>query len=450
MAGEALLVTQFLAAGLMLLLAGWLLYLNFHSRVVRAFSLFLLMRALQILCNQFSRILGAPFDAEFWIGVRGYVDLAVLPVLGYFLLVYTRQKGEPFARKVGWALIGVLFAVELAYAVDHCFAQCMDGGLLRVGPLGVLVFGAIAGYATLGLVLAKQAASADSNSSRSASFLVASAFFLLAVFDATLYWASNLEGGLQASLDAVFVANAWQWIPPALIFVALVPIAWTVFVFLGRQVSVHRRHAWWVLALAAAEAVVAIWIAAADPQPGSSAAEVMQLAIGAWRTVFPVLVVVAILRHRLFGLDLRIRTGIRRGTAASIIIATFFAVSKIVENIVAAQPWATGQTGIYVGGIVAGLLLFALSPLQRIGERVAQAAVPMGASKEKAECLRFYRDQAEIAWSDGVMGRRERLLLDQLRDRLGIRPDEASRIEHDLLASSRPAPKHKADASVRG
>lgn len=447
MAGEVLLVTQFLAAGLLLLLAGWLLFLNFNGRVVRAFSLFLVLRAMNILSNNLRRLTEAPFDDAYWFGVRGYYDLAVLPVLAFFLLVYTRPRDRGLLRWVGFGLLALTICVELAYAIDHCLALCGSWAFQTVGPLGFLMFAAPFGYAVIGLVAALHARRAASQRARSASFLISAAFFLHAVLEVAVPVAAVLAAGVQEAFEQTYFANRWQFVPLWAFALACIPLLWAAGLYASQAVASHRRHAWLVLGLAIAEVSLAVAIAVVEPSDN-----VRQLITGTIRMAFPVLVVLAILRHRLFGLDVRIRAGISRGTVAGIILATFFVVSKIAENKVA-EWFEDKNAGIYIGGAVAGLLLFAISPLQKVGERVAQATVPSPGKMERephAERLRFYQDQAEIAWSDGQLGRRERLLLDQLRERLGLTMEEASKVEHRILAPSRTATKRKADAPMPG
>ncbi|MCA1810671.1 MAG: hypothetical protein LC623_01505, partial [Halobacteriales archaeon] len=77
----------------------------------------------------------------------------------------------------------------------------------------------------------------------------------------------------------------------------------------------------------------------------------------------------------------------------------------------------------------AGLLVFALSPLERLGRRVADAVGPRPQEGlTHRERLRLYEEQATLVWSDGVMGAKENLLLERLRSRLGIALEEATRI----------------------
>jgi hypothetical protein len=428
-AGEVLLVTQFLAAGLMLLLAGWLLYLNFHSRVVRAFSLFLFVRAMGILSNQLGRVMEDPFGLTYWLGVRGYYLLAVVPALGYFLLVYTGKSNMAWKRLAGWALVVLTIVIEIAHAVDHCVAYCEFGEApLRVGPLGILTFGIPLAFALAAIVLFVAAMRAPTSPQRAGAVLAGAVFLLNSLVETSLTLSYAAGEGLQGFLEN-FTANTWQWVP--LVLPCLAGVAFgAAFVLLVRGASRH----WTLRGVATLAVLSALAIGTGLLLTFASLGDTANLFIlGTWRLSLPIVVSVAILRHRLFGLDWRIKVGISRALVAGALLAAFFAVSKITENLVA-ELFPEGNVGIYAGGIVAGLLLFAISPLQKVAERIAQAAVPTPSGMDQfpaSERVDFYRDQAQIAWSDGVLGHRERLLLDRLRDRLGLAAVEAARIESE-------------------
>jgi hypothetical protein len=433
-AGEVLLVTQFLAAGLMLLLAGWLLYLNFHSRVVRAFSLFLLLRAVAILSNQFGRIMGEPYGTTYWAGVRGYYELGVIPALAYFLMVYARPSGR--WRRVGtWLLLAFTVVVELAYAADHCASYCKvgveEGAPFEMGPLSLLTSGIPMAFAWAGLFLLSEAHHAVVKAHRAGALLAGAVFFFNGLVETSLTLSYAVQKGTERFLEN-FEPNAWQWVPLALPLMTGVVLVATYVPLARMHAEGSRRKEALVIVgvsvLAIVSGVVMTFIELGET--------LTLLLLGAWRLSLPVVVSIAILRHRLFGLDGRIKVGIRRGLVAGTLLAAFFSVSKITENLVAAQ-FPDGTVGVYAGGIVAGLLLFAISPLQKLAERVAQATVPTANAMDGIpvpERLEFYRDQAQIAWSDGVLGRRERLLLDRLRERLGIPPVEAARIETEAAS----------------
>lgn len=158
--------------------------------------------------------------------------------------------------------------------------------------------------------------------------------------------------------------------------------------------------------------------------------EVIGNAIG---LVFVALLVRALLREQLFDFELRVKTGVRRTTLAAIFLAAFFVVAQVV------QVYTSTAFGLLGGAIVAGLLLFAMHPLQRAAERVASAAVP-GAQPTPAylsfKKLEVYRAQVESSLADdGRIDERERRFLEKLRANLGIAAEDAAAIEQDATAA---------------
>ncbi|MFO1534177.1 MAG: hypothetical protein ABR586_00780 [Thermoplasmatota archaeon] len=171
-----------------------------------------------------------------------------------------------------------------------------------------------------------------------------------------------------------------------------------------------------------------------DPQP-----RMATFLYGLWRMALPAAVAYALVRHRLFGIDIHLRRGVVRGAVLVVFLGVFVSISKIAENYLS-------TFGIVVGGILAGLALLALSPLEKLGRRIADAVVPTAAPVEAmpaGDKLGLYASQVRLVWSDGAMGRKERILLDQLRDRLGIPFDVAARIEHEEAVGTPPPGKRK-------
>jgi hypothetical protein len=149
---------------------------------------------------------------------------------------------------------------------------------------------------------------------------------------------------------------------------------------------------------------------------------------GVARTLTVLLLAYAILRGQLLDIDVKIKWGIRRGTLAAIFVGVFFVVSQIAQNYFA-------QYGVLAGGVAAGVLLFGLSPLQRLAERVADRAMPgvkSAGEMSHPERVALYRSQAQAAWEDGNMTRDERRLLDRLQQNLGLTREEASRLESEV------------------
>lgn len=141
-----------------------------------------------------------------------------------------------------------------------------------------------------------------------------------------------------------------------------------------------------------------------------------------------ILVGYGILRYQLFDLDIKIKLGVRRGALAGAFLATFFVASQLVEAF-------AGETfGVVGGAVSAGLLLFALDPLQQLAARVADTTMPRVQDTAEYRTVRkreVYRAAIESAMLDGIVSEKERDVLATLQDHLGLSASEARDIERD-------------------
>lgn len=154
---------------------------------------------------------------------------------------------------------------------------------------------------------------------------------------------------------------------------------------------------------------------------------------GVLRLLSTLFLVVAVLRGQFLDVDTKMRWTINRGALAAIFVAVFFVVGE------GAQELLTPQMGPWLGILAAGLLVFALAPLQRLTERVGDALVPGGrpvATLGSSERIEIYRNQLRTAWTDGSLSIDERRLLEGLRGQLGISTEEATRIESEWLGEA--------------
>jgi hypothetical protein len=144
---------------------------------------------------------------------------------------------------------------------------------------------------------------------------------------------------------------------------------------------------------------------------------------------FVVLLAYGMLKVQLFDVDLRIKHGIRRSTIAAAFVAVFLIIEQVVQN------WFTGKFGLLVGAVAAGLLLFALGPIRRFAEALANGAMPeVSASPEYLAFrkLEVYRAAFEGLYADTVVSDKERAMLDRLRIKLAIQPVDARAIEDEV------------------
>ena len=152
---------------------------------------------------------------------------------------------------------------------------------------------------------------------------------------------------------------------------------------------------------------------------------------GLMRIIEILLIAYAVVRYQLLGIDVKIRWGISKGTVGAVFIAVFFIASELAQQVLGNV--ANSQ---FLGIVAAGGLVFALAPLQRAADRIAMTAVPVAAvaapAPAAASATAIYRQQVELAWTDGTISPNERVMLRGLRKHLGIDADAADEIEHEV------------------
>ncbi|MBI4392461.1 MAG: hypothetical protein HY556_01500 [Euryarchaeota archaeon] len=160
-----------------------------------------------------------------------------------------------------------------------------------------------------------------------------------------------------------------------------------------------------------------------------------------WFVIVPVIIITGVvlvpavglgygvLKYHLLDIDLKVRFALSKGALATIFLAVFFVVSQLAQNVLSAQY------GLIAGGIAAGLLLFALAPLQRAADRLADRVVPVGGDAAKYQEFRrweVYRATFEDLSADAAITERERRALEALAKNLRLKPDDMARIEAEV------------------
>lgn len=374
---------------LQLVLIGVLLGYGGQRRENRALAFVLLMRsgsyALQVV-GAVSPSLRSAAQATV-----PYLDIAYVIGIFYLAVVFLDRSAKSRRSWIALATASlVLLGYEAYYLLDHAAYAAR-----QTPPWQLYRFGTGVSYPTLGLLLLRVAWRERAE----APLLAGTAFVLISFYDRLL-----VAPGVLSDLQKA------RWGEGAGATVALALYA----AFVVRLVMLSRgagTFAWLsrrslVLTLAcAASAVVALAVGGDWPVLGAAA----------WDLALPLLVGYAILRHDLLGLDRRVRWTVQRGTLAFAFVATFFVGTQLAQN------WLSARYGIVLGGVAAGLLLFAIAPLQRLAERVATAAVPQAQPAVVADRkLAALRKAAQNAARDGRVSREEEKHLYALAAEMGV------------------------------
>lgn len=239
----------------------------------------------------------------------------------------------------------------------------------------------------------------------------------------------------------------------------LYPPAMSAF-FLANPDS--RFHAFTAASIVAAAVLAALWVRNAARGPGSAGARNLALFVPAWslallvnalatgglgafgvaRVLAVLVLAYAILRHRLLGIDVKVRWTIKQSTLAAVFLAVFFAVSEAAQELFATE----GESGAYVGIGAAAMLVFAMAPLQRLAERVASAAVPgaggapagtRGHQDARGDPVETYRTALRKFLADGRLEPAEEVELARIADALGVAHSEAALLRQRIEAEAR-------------
>lgn len=158
---------------------------------------------------------------------------------------------------------------------------------------------------------------------------------------------------------------------------------------------------------------------------------------GFWTLMPMALLAYVVLKGQIEGLDLKVRWGISRSTVAGAFVAAFFIASEGAQLVF-------GRDNELIGLLAAGALVFAIAPLQRGAERLAEKAVPATGVAERPRGggpHQAYRLAVLAALrEDGAIGPREEQHLADLADELGIRAGDALRVRREAASEREASP----------
>ncbi len=146
--------------------------------------------------------------------------------------------------------------------------------------------------------------------------------------------------------------------------------------------------------------------------------------------IFIPLVAYGVIRAEVFGIELTVKRNIPRAVFVGALVAGFVIVNEIVENLL------TQQAGVIAGISTAVVLAFAFRPIERLGFRLANVALPeveANAVYFDARKREVYRDTFESMLRDGRIDAQEQVILEKLRARLEIPDDVVAQIEGEIM-----------------
>jgi hypothetical protein len=378
--------------------------------------------------------------------MAGYFDIAIpFAILAFALAYRDRFNPDPKrrfdARRVTpWILVAGVVA-EIAYFLDH--------DVYLEGPLFPVFGTSMAAFGIFGLILARTANTARKITTRRAALLGSFAFTIEIAYQGT-WQSSESITEIITGFDRANYLRPVVAIDQLLILSSVVlALVATGTILRGRDGS--DRFASWYPALIAASVVVGIGLAvgfalALDAGDGVVVERWIGVHFfvgGLYFLASLVVLTYAVLKQRLFNINWKLNRTVRGTTLAGVFVALLFTLSEGLQ--VVFQQFATTSGGLNenIGSILsvvgAGIVVFVLHPVQRFAERVARQTVPNSkpvTAMSHPERVALYREQAELAWLDGQLKRKERLLLDGLRARLDLSIQEAADVERAAMQAA--------------
>ncbi len=440
-----LLTTRGATAVALLALSGWVIWLNPRDSLHRALALVLFVIAMErglFLLGGQPVLLG-----DFIARVLTYFLLAIPFAALWFAAAYARRYHAPGTRvrrmashpATGYGILAAAAVVLILYAWDH--SLFVRGGTPGFAPLEFHPALTDLAYAGVALLLARGVDTTERDVCRRALTLSAIGFampvFVSSTFQTAVAAIALTGHTWPGRLDVV--GEPVVQVRTVLYVVSIAMAVWALAILWrrGRAAgpgSPPRRWSVRATGAAAAGTVLAVVFAGlfVTVEDRLAVAYAYALVVGLWFLALPALTGLAILRHDLFDIDVKVKHGLRRATIVGLLVAVFFTVSETAEFVV---ETGTGSTAL--GLAAAGGLVLALRPLERMAGRFADAAMPDAKTPDqmtRSERVELFREQVELAWLDGVLRTKERMLLERLRDRLGIDTEDAARMESEAAS----------------
>lgn len=220
---------------------------------------------------------------------------------------------------------------------------------------------------------------------------------------------------------------------PALIMVVGLVVAILAWRRAATQLA-RKQAGLYALAFGVRDAFVIAWTTLMVVSGVREVAPLLIALLPVGELIMIALLAYGILKMQLFDIDLKLKWTLSKGTVAAGFVAVFFIVSE------GAQSFLSTQLGSVAGLVAAGSLVFALAPLQRAADRLADTAMPR--VRHDADYLtvrrrEVYQAAVEGVLEDGEITQKERTVLARLQDQLALSASEALAIEREATAARR-------------
>lgn len=419
------------SSGLVLALAGVLVWLDPRGRVNRVFALLLALRGLA--GGTYALGLATGSDAWWQLTPLFAIPLVVVPL--YFALVFPTLRPWLQRHPHGWTLFaGVAAVLELAYVVDPSLYWDLSaydgavGGPALGAPAGALFaveLLLVTGYGALALLFVRDTVRLREGPSARSTFLVGLAFSLTATYVSVL---------LTTSSQSVYILRHGPVLSSVLL--AAIVFALVLVALAGARLARHAadsteaRRRWRHFLGWTGVATASALVPATTDGGAALTVTLAQSTAALWRLALPLLVVYALLRYQLFGIELRVKRTVYQGALVGLIAFGFLTLSEALERVV--------PLGGAVPEVAAAVTIaLALHPIQRVAEGFVEALMPTvrdTADYRENRRLELYRASLESAALDGVITEREHAVLERLRRELGVGEDEAQRLQEEVLS----------------
>lgn len=365
---------------------------------------------------------------------------------------------------IAWTLAAFVFSLRPARTQNRLLALALlfEGAYIACGtgliyltddPRTVAAFQLLVAYAYAGFIAAYLALLGTLASPLSRPFATtwgrrglaaaALAVSVLALFEPQRF-VSGVRRVDYAALEANVGPAGLLFLPAiAIVFLYALVVAYDAWRRAPRGSMSRRQAGYFLLAFGVRDAIaladrlprsLELFAGGVPGSPVRALFEALGLYGGFWFPthvlLFVLLLAYAIVKVQLFDIDLKLKFALRQGTVAAILVATFFVVSEGLATLL------SEQLGTFLGIATAGALLLFLAPLQRLAERLSDAAMP-GVDGDDPDYVLLrkrdvYRAALEGAAEDGEVTARERRVLEKLQMELGLATSEVRTLERGL------------------